>query len=543
MKKKKSFRMIAMLLTVGLCLSGCGSSPSNESSSSSSDVSSKEEGIFSVGIESDLNSMDSIQCNDFNSNLIVNNMYDTILKFSQDGSELEPNLAKSWNEVDDVTYVYEIRDDVKFWDGNQMTVDDVIYSLTRNMDVNLASLFGDKFTNIDSIEKTGDWEMTVKLKQADTSFVYAFATMAGAVVEKSFVESNADTFGKSAVGTMATGPFQFDSWTEGSQIVLTKNENYWNTDTPIIINKLEFDVIQDSTSSAMALTSGQIDFINTPNLDVYDQLTEASNVELKYEKGLENSYLAFNCSKGPFSDPNVRKAVACAIDEKAIANAMQGDGYYTDAKALDYDPEVMGFDTENWVTLNDELDSYRYNIEKAKEYLSKSDYPDGFECSVPVSPISQKASEAIQYYLQELNITVNLETVTFNDYIGDIYGTSRDSDGNRDYDMIYFTWFPDYSDPISYLSLYYGPNEGIGGPNMFAFRNDDFDALIEKQKGETGEERSSTMQEAYKLLNDNCPRKMFAYFGPTFAINNKYDLDMSPMWLWNFNFSQVTESK
>ena len=99
-----------------------------------------------------------------------------LLAYDQD-NKLVSKLAKSWEQVDDVTYKYEIRDDVKFSDGTQMTADDVVFSLNRIKDPSVASYLNWMYANVDSIEKTGDWEVTVKLSTPDALWQYVPATM------------------------------------------------------------------------------------------------------------------------------------------------------------------------------------------------------------------------------------------------------------------------------------------------------------------------------------------------------------------------------
>lgn len=537
--KRRVMAGILAVVMAGSLLAGC-SNTTGQGSSGTQAVSG-DDGVFNVGISSDPSSLDPTQCNDYSSELVVNNLYDTLLSLDEKTNELVPCLAESWEKVDELTYVYQIRQGVKFWDGNEMTAEDVVYSLNRHMDPNMASLFGYMFAPVDSIDATGDYEVTITLTTPDTSFMYVVATMAGSVAEKSYIEEKGESFGTSTGATMATGPYKFESWKEGSQLVFVKNENYWNTDTSYVSDTLEFDIIEDIASMALAMTSGQIDFINTPSIDVMDQLKESGIVDVDYEDGLQNSFVMYNCSEGPFADVNVRKAASTAIDTAAIALSTNGEGYYTEAGALDVDPAAMGYETDSWVALNEELDSYEYDVEKAKEYLAASDYPDGFTCTMPTCSTSMKESEAIQYYLGQIGITVELETVPYNDFILYAYGINRDDAGYRDYDLLPFAWFPDYADPIALLKLYYGPNEAIGGSNMAAYMNSDFDALLDESAAQDGTERSETMMEAYRMLNADCPAKMISYFGPSYAINNKYTATMSPMWMWNFDFTKVKE--
>ena len=535
-------RLISILMATAMAASlvGCSSEPAS-GTGGSEEAAEVEEGVFNVAIQSDIDTFDPAQCNAYGTELVVNNVYDNLFKFDTKDSSFQPNLAAGYEQVDDLTYVITLRDDVKFWDGNPMTADDVVYSMNRHMDPEVASLFEYMYYPVESVEATGDYEVTVHLKYADCDFIYNLATMAGAVLEKSFVEEAGAAYGSAKGGVMGTGPYMYTSWTEGAEIVLTKNDNYWQ-DVTYPEDVLEFDIIADSATQAMSAASGAIDFINLPSLDQMDQIKDSDSVNISYSAGVQNSYIAFNCSYGPFSDPNVRKAAACAIDDDAIALATRGEGHYETAKAIDYNTDEFAYYNDDWAQLNDSLDSYDYDVEKAKEYLAESSYPDGFECTMPTCGMFEKEAQAVQYYLGQIGITVNLETVTISDYYQYAYGVMQNDDGYRDYDLISFAWFPDYADPSAYLMIYYSENAGIGGSNISAYVNKDFDALYEAAKGQSGDERNETLKEAYSIVVDDCAADFICYNGPSAAVNSAYSVDVPAMWFWNFQFTQVTKN-
>lgn len=534
-------RLFSILLATAMVASLAGCSSESGSEATSEAAVEVKEGVFNVALGADIDTFDPTQCNAYGTELVVNNVYDNLFKFDTKDSSFQPNLATGYEQVDDLTYVITLRDDVTFWDGNPMTAEDVVYSMNRHMDPEIASLFEYMYYPVESIEATGDYEVTIHLSYADCDFIYNLATMAGSVLEKSFVEEAGDAYGSAAGGVMGTGPYTYTSWTEGAEIVLTKNDNYWQ-DVTYPEDVLEFDIIADSATQAMSANSGAVDFINLPSLDMIDQMKDSGTVNISYSSGVQNSYIAFNCSYGPFSDPNVRKAAACAIDDEAIALATKGEGYYETAKAIDYNTDEFAYYNDEWAALNDSLDSYDYDVEKAKEYLAASEYPDGFECTMPTCALFEKEAQAVQYYLGQIGITVNLETVTISDYYLYAYGVMMNDEGYRDYDLIVFAWFPDYADPSAYLMIYYSQNAGVGGSNLSAYVNEDFDALYEAAKSQSGDERNETLMEAYSMVVDDCAAAFLAYNGPSAAVNSAYSVDMPAMWFWNFQFTQVSKN-
>lgn len=175
----KSKKIIALGLVAAMTIAmvtGCGGKKSESSNKTVTSQSEADEMV--IGMNSDIIACDPAFAYDNNTNAVVDQITEGLLAYDQD-NKLVSKLAKSWEQVDDVTYKYEIRDDVKFSDGTQMTADDVVFSLNRIKDPSVASYLNWMYANVDSIEKTGDWEVTVKLSTPDALWQYVPATTAG----------------------------------------------------------------------------------------------------------------------------------------------------------------------------------------------------------------------------------------------------------------------------------------------------------------------------------------------------------------------------
>ena len=174
----KSKKIIALGLVAAMTIAmvtGCGGKKSESSNKTVTSQSEADEMV--IGMNSDIIACDPAFAYDNNTNAVVDQITEGLLAYDQD-NKLVSKLAKSWEQVDDVTYKYEIRDDVKFSDGTQMTADDVVFSLNRIKDPSVASYLNWMYANVDSIEKTGDWEVTVKLSTPDALWQYVPATTA-----------------------------------------------------------------------------------------------------------------------------------------------------------------------------------------------------------------------------------------------------------------------------------------------------------------------------------------------------------------------------
>lgn len=148
MKKfsRKIAAAAALAITVSSCMTGCFNNTGSGSGSGSSGGNS--ETVLRVGYTQEPSSFDPADFTIVAATLTGYDCYDTLLNFSHDGTTVEPALAESWEQVDDTTYTYKIRQGVKFSDGNEMTMDDVLYSLNRVTEDNYYMSY--LFANVDS---------------------------------------------------------------------------------------------------------------------------------------------------------------------------------------------------------------------------------------------------------------------------------------------------------------------------------------------------------------------------------------------------------
>ena len=261
--RKTVQKTLALVLTLALCVfaAGCGGSSSNNNAqpaatannTASEPAAAEHDGVFNWGLMTDIVSLDPIYAYDTMTNAVVNNITEGLLYMDEDNA-LQCQLLSDWEVVDDLTYVYHVRDDVNFSDGNPMTMEDVLFSLNRHIDSD--SFVGWMYDNVESIEQTGDWEFTVHLSVPDALWQYTFGTTAGHIIEKAYYEEHADDFGTATGGIIGTGPYVLDHWANGSEIVLTANENYWDGGFHFDFNKLVFSVIVELHSGRSGRYAG-----------------------------------------------------------------------------------------------------------------------------------------------------------------------------------------------------------------------------------------------------------------------------------------------
>ncbi len=504
-----------------------------------------EGNTFTIALDSDIVALDPIYAYDFTTNPVVNQITEALLQFDVD-NHLQPMLASSWEMADDVTYVYQIRSDVTFSDGTPMTMDDVLFSLGRNMDPEAGSYLSWMFDNVENIEQTGDWELTVKLKEPSATWQYVLGTTAGHVVSKAYCEAHADDFGTAEGGLLGTGPYVYESWSDGQEVVLQKNENYWDKDQTVTLDTLVCKIIPDDTTRVMALTTGDVDFTPATPSDMLDTLTANDGLEVQDVATAGVTFLAFNTARAPFDDVNVRRAITAAIDLNAIQdNIVRQAGQV--GTCLPNSSVLFAADEAGWQAYMAAATPVTFDLEKAKEYLAASAYPDGFDCNMIISENSLRYSIAL--YLQEalkaININVELVKVSADEHTAYQFGNIYDDEGFRDYDMIMAGWEADYPDMSGNIEpLLAGYNTGDGGSNAAVYVNDAVDDLIrQSSRAADAAERTKLLGQAMDIVNEDCPYVFLSYPNKQVTCNKAYTgFTMNSSWIWNMYFKDIVRA-
>ena len=531
--KKKIFSLIMAACVV--MTAGCGGNASTQTAESTDTqtVSSiADRDTLNIVLADEIVSLDPAYSYDNLTNQVVNQITQGLLYFDYSG-QLQPQLCSSWEAVDSTTYVYQIRDDVCFSDGSPMTMEDVLFSLNRHMDEDVASYLAWMYANVDSIEQTGDWEITVHLSVPDAAWQYAFATTAGHIISKEYYEANAEQFGQPGVGVIGTGPYVLDSWTTGSEIKLTYNENYWDKENVPQFKNIDFKIITDANTQATTLASGQADYMFDPPTEMLDTIREAENMSVTEVDGWTVLWMAMNCQSGPFSDVNVRKAVAYALDKDSLYEGVLTENGSYAKNGMPFSSALYGSESESWTAYAETAVDEKNDIEKAKEYLAQSAYPDGFECSLYINQDSIYNSIAVyvQSALSQIVIDVTIETKSGDEMSNIQFGSTRD------YDLAIVRWTADYPDVSGQLyPLFHSSNIAEGGGNTSCYSNPEVDALLEAEVASIDmKERTELMQQALTIIANDTPMIGFDYPYKRVAMNSELTgFEANASITWNF---------
>ena len=522
---KKIWAILLTGIMVGSMLTGCGGSDkpagstSSASTGSSTSAGASDSDEFVVAIGRDTNTLDPAFTYSPDANVIERSMVEALTTNDEEGN-IVGNLAKDWECSDDgMQYVFNLREDVYFWDGTQMTSEDVKFCLERVGDEELASNVGWMNASIDSIETDGDFKVIVNLKYPDPSWIYYTLASACSVYSKAYCEAHPDDFGTSLGGIMGTGPYVYEKWVEGEYVTVTKNENYWNKDAMPSFERVKFVVMSDKATLISAFKRGEVDYY--ANLSVTDKeaLADAGGVDILEVNTNKTQIMFLNTTSEALSDVNCRRALACCWDAVGYQESVWGDAAIPgDACVVSpnmrgsSDPKLQAY----WDEFNEAMPSYDYNIEKAKEYLAASDSPDGFDITITVSS-ADSSDETAALYLQstaaQAGINVQVEVVTPGERTGMMFS------GERTYDAIIVGWDADCEDPGTYVwAIDTIENIGDGGSNMSAYYNEEVDELLNNVMSTIDEEaRTKDLTKALKIIADDCttinlcyPKRIYA---------------------------------
>lgn len=490
-------------------------------------------GDLVAGIEGDIVAFDPAFAYDFTANPVVASVTEGLLKF-KDGAVV-PNLAESFTSSEDgLTWTYVLRDGVLFSDGTPMTIDDVIYSWERIRNPETASYVGWMFGSVDTITAVDDKTLEVKLKNNDAFWQYVPATTAGHVISKAHAEAHPEDLGTSDVGVIGTGPFAFQSWSTGDQIVLVRNDNYWNkANGGPYLDTVTFKILTDATTRTAGLQTGELSAVlaSIPG-DQLPIVAGMDNVELQLTDTYLTDFIAFNTQRPPFDNAKLRQALNYAIDKVGVRTISMGD-FALDAKATQVGPAMWVFEKEAWEAAYAALPDYAQDMEKAAALLAESgvaDQLDGKVITVDENPVRVAQALALQDAAAQLGHQLEIERITFTELI------SRSFSGARDYDIIITNWGSDFPDPAgNLLPNYTTGNTGDGGANFANYSNPKIDELLDGQHAEVDNaKRTEMMLEAQAIIAEDSPLIWFDHPRHPFALNKQFTGYTIPaLWYWD----------
>lgn len=380
--------------------------------------------------------------------------------------QIQPALAESWEQVDDVTYVYTLRENATFHDGTPVTVDDVIFSIEKAQDAEISPGFAWYLGGLESMEETGERELTITLVEPDATFATLMSTVGALyVTSRDYWEANEGTIGTGSGLLMGTGPFQVTEFVPDSHVEFTAVDTWWGGVPDL--ESVRVDFIPDENTRLLAAQSGQIDVAFNVPFTQASQWESISGAEVQFVNDLSYVGLLFDLSVAPFDDVKVREAFAHAVDREAIVSSVLG-GHGEVALAIPT-PESLftAYGPDGATAALAEGEQFAFDLDAAAAALAASSVPEGFttELTYPATgPELGRSALALAANLAEIGVTVNVREVTIEEWLATI--------GDGEHGVGYMWYFSTTGDPGEVISYLYGPE------NPSQYENDAVRALL-----------------------------------------------------------------
>lgn len=321
--------------------------------------------------------------------------------------ELEPRLATSYEIIDEKTWEFKLREDVKFHDGTPFNASAVKFSLDRTMEMKKGLSFL-LTTHIESVEVVDEYTVRIHLLHPYGGLLSGcLANSPACIGSPTATQKWGEEFG--ITGYAGTGPFKLVSFTLGEEVVLEANKEYWNKERIPKVDRIIFKIFPDGTTLRLAMEEGELDiaYRHIPLPDI-PTLEAVPGIEMIKAPDSYVRYLAFSARHPYTNDTLVRKAIAYAIDYDTIFELRSG------ARAYSF------MDEEMYPWTLDYQKNFTYNPEKAKELLTQAGYPDGIPEKLELwyTPLHFGVEEGemaavIQSNLKDIGIELELHSAEY----------------------------------------------------------------------------------------------------------------------------------
>ena len=505
---KKRILVVVLSLIMAFTLAACGGGSAEPEININPEPAGEpvEGGEITVGVTADLDSSldPHVSSSSAGTREILFNVYEGLMKPDAEGN-LNPAVAESYSVNDTADeYTFVLRQGVKFHNGNDVTVDDVVYSLSRAAGLETGEPLVADVAGIAAVEALDEKTVKVTLKAPDTEFLAHITT---AIIPKDIDPANE---------VVGTGPFKFTERKVQESITLEKFDGYWG-EKPYL-DKVTLKVIDNAETLVMSLKSGAVDMATHL---VFSQVKELAGLNI-YE-GASNAVqgLYLNNAVKPLDDPLVRQALCYAVDKQAILDlAFDGHGTLVGSSMF---PAFKKY-------FMDELTNYyEYDPAKAKDLLKEAGYEGGFELEITVPSNMQQhvdTAQVIVEQLQAVGITAKINQVEWNTWLEDVYR-------GRKYQSTIVSFDAHGVAASDMLARFQSDN----GKNISNFASEAYDAAYKKAVSTTDDAaQTEAFKECEKILTEEAANVYIQDVASFVAMGgNFYGFEFYPLYVADFS--------
>jgi len=482
MKRKLIYLSILVLLVLFAC---------SQKENQKERVEKEEKKILTMAQKAEIKTLDPQKATDSVSRSIIKLINQTLVYIDNEGN-IVPELAQEITKVSPKETLIKIKNDIKFSNGETLTIDDVLFSLER---AKASPKMSQDLYMIESFEKVDDRTLKINTLYDAGNLLHKLASGGVAIVNKKAFEKDENNI-------VGTGMFKLKEWVAGEKLVLERNEFF--KDSKSNIDTLVVKFVPEANSRMIMLETGEIDLARDLLPLDFKKISEDTKFTTVEVETPSNMFLGFDLRNELLADKRVRQAIAYAINnEDLVKTVFNGSASVATSPV----PKITTGHNEN-------SNNYPQNIEKAKQLLAEAGYPNGFNIELFVSEDNQRIDMAviIQDNLKKIGINAEIKTFQWAAYVSTI------ENPNIIKPLFIMSWNISNDDPDEVLYPLYHSSQIDAHTNVVFYKNEKFDNLISEARETTDKDkRMKLYEEAQDIIQEDLPHYTLVYPKQNFA--------------------------
>lgn len=490
-------------------------------------VANANENSINLSISSEPPTIDPALGTDTTSGAVIDNVFEGLTAVTPDG-EIVPAAAESWDVSEDgLTYTFHLRENGKWSNGDPVVAGDFEYGWKRVLNPETISERAEFLYSIEGAEAynksegavedvkitaVDDYTLEVVLR-APTSYFDEFVAMyTFSPVNPAVVNSNSSWAVDVSEDYVTNGPFVLSEWNHNSNYVLTKNEHYWDIDN-VALDSVNVQIIESEATATSEFMAGSLDFLGSPygtvSLDSIDLFREEGIIQTQATSAIY--WYIMNVTDPVMSNPNIRKALALAVDRQNIVDNIAKGGQLP---ALGYVPPMIpGFEEDRGYFEDADYDTAREYLAVGLEELGMEDPSElTINLSINTSEAHSVIAQDVQEkWARELGINIAIDNTEWQVYL--------DKLSMLDYQVGRMGWTGKYNDATTYLDMY--RTKDVGN-NDTGWESEEYKALLDESDFELDEEaRYQLLRDAEAVMIDEMPVIPIYYYSNAFVESDR----------------------
>jgi peptide/nickel transport system substrate-binding protein len=400
---------------------------------------------------------------------------------------LQPALAERWEIPDPLTYVFHLRHDVRFHDGNPLTSRDVKWTFDSLLNGSIRSPKASTYRFVERVDVPDAWTVVFRLKEPYSPLLWNLTDGNMGIVPY----GSSGDFGRQPVGS---GPFRFVRLLPDKEVVIERNPVYWKPAPKL--ERVRFAIVPDTTTRALELRKGSADVaINALSADMIVAIQQQHQLIIETAPGTIYSYLAFNLRDPILQDVRVRQAIAYAINRGPLIHYLWRDQARPAASVLP---------PQHWA-YNGSVPRYDYDPERARQLLDDAGYKagaDGVRFHLTMKTSMEESTKllaaVLQQQLREVGIALDIRTFEFATFYSDVVKGA--------FQLYSLRWIGGNEDPDIFEHVFHSASFPPRRANRSYYSNPRVDALIDQARREVDQaKRKALYEEIQRILAEDLP--------------------------------------